>query len=104
MVNFLTSEAMQKVFNSADLVVARSGYSSIMDLAKLHKKVFFIPTPGQEEQQYLAKNLEQKKIAPFCQQEQFTIDKLLFVKEYSGFEKEYECLLHSKILKVFKAV
>lgn len=103
-VNFLTSEAMQKVLNSADLVVTRSGYSSMMDLEKLHKKVFFIPTPGQEEQQYLAKNLEQKKIAPFCQQEQFTIDKLLFVKEYSGFEKEYECLLHPKILKVFKAI
>jgi hypothetical protein len=27
-----------------------SGYTTIMDLAKLCKKAFFIPTPGQYEQ------------------------------------------------------
>jgi hypothetical protein len=36
-----------------------------MDLAKLEKKAFFIPTPGQYEQLYLAKKLEEEGIAPF---------------------------------------
>jgi predicted glycosyltransferase len=32
------------------MVLSRSGYTTIIDLAKLNKKAFFIPTPGQFEQ------------------------------------------------------
>lgn len=38
----------------ASLVICRSGYSTIMDLALLQKKAILIPTPGQSEQEYLA--------------------------------------------------
>jgi hypothetical protein len=33
--------------------------------SKTRKKAFFIPTPGQYEQLYLAKKLEEEGIAPF---------------------------------------
>jgi UDP-N-acetylglucosamine:LPS N-acetylglucosamine transferase len=46
--------------NSA-MVLSRSGYSTIMDLAVFGKKALFIPTPGQTEQEYLAKYLQNKK-------------------------------------------
>jgi hypothetical protein len=36
------------------MVVARSGYSTIMDLAVVDTKALMTPTPGQIEQEYLA--------------------------------------------------
>ncbi len=67
------------------MVICRSGYTSIMDLAKLEKKSFFIPTPGQFEQEYLAERFMKLGIAPFCRQEDFTFDKLKMLKDFSGF-------------------
>ena len=40
-----------------------------MDLAKLNKKAFFIPTPGQFEQEYLAKRLTDLELVPSCNQQ-----------------------------------
>ena len=83
--NFLLTPQLQEIINSSELVLARPGYSTIMDLAKLKKKAFFIPTPGQFEQEYLAKHLEQMKIAPFCAQENFSVEYLNLVENYLGF-------------------
>ena len=84
-INFLTTSDLEKAINQSQLVIARSGYTSIMDFAKLNKKVFFIPTPGQFEQNYLAKHLKKQHIAPFCQQDDFNINQLEKLKNYSGF-------------------
>lgn len=35
-------------------IICRSGYSSLMDLAAVHRRALCIPTPGQTEQEYLA--------------------------------------------------
>lgn len=55
--NYLTATALNQAIAASELVVCRSGYSSIMDLIKLDKKAILIPTPGQTEQEYLAVNL-----------------------------------------------
>jgi len=39
---------------SAETIVSRNGYSTLMDLEFLKKKSVLIPTPGQLEQEYLA--------------------------------------------------
>jgi len=45
----------------AGIVVCRSGYSSLMDMAVLGKKaVLVVPTPGQTEQEYLAARVQAK--------------------------------------------
>lgn len=59
--NHLGSKALSLAIASAKLVVCRSGYSSVMDLLKLRKKAILVPTPGQTEQVYLAKELSAKK-------------------------------------------
>jgi predicted glycosyltransferase len=41
------------------IVLARSGYTTIMDLVRLGKKAF-LSHPGQYEQLYLAKKLEER--------------------------------------------
>lgn len=44
-----------ELMNRARLVVSRSGYTTMMELAELQKQALLIPTPGQTEQEYLAK-------------------------------------------------
>ncbi len=46
---------LAKFIKSADTIICRSGYSTLMDLYTLNKKkMVLIPTPGQAEQEYLA--------------------------------------------------
>ena len=51
---YLDRAGQQEMLNRARLVVCRSGYTTVMELAELGKKALFIPTPGQTEQEYLA--------------------------------------------------
>ncbi len=64
-VNHLAATDLNKVIQQAKLVICRSGYTTIMDLVKLQQKAVLVPTPGQTEQEYLAKYLMEKKII-FC--------------------------------------
>lgn len=59
--------------NSASIVICRSGYSSLMDLVALNKKAVLIPTPGQTEQEYLAKRMYKQKIFISTSQQKFDI-------------------------------
>jgi uncharacterized protein (TIGR00661 family) len=82
--NFMTSLLLEKTINSSDLIISRSGYTTIMDLAKLEKKAFFIPTPGQYEQEYLADRLTKLGLVPSCKQHEFTIKRLDEVSTFKG--------------------
>lgn len=62
---------VKNIGNSADVaaaisraknIIVTSGYSTIMDLAKLGRSAWIVPTPGQPEQQYLGKFLSQQKL------------------------------------------
>lgn len=53
-VNILNSENLNEKIQQSNIVICRSGYTSIMDLIKLKKKAILIATPGQTEQEYLA--------------------------------------------------
>lgn len=99
--NYLVSNQLQEKINSSKIVICRSGYSSIMDLAVLQKKAFFIPTKNQTEQEYLALYLSNKKIAPFCNINNFTKDKLLELEKYTGL-KVKESKLNSNLFSLFK--
>lgn len=87
--NFLNTKELEKIINQSDLVISRSGYTTIMDLAALEKKAFFIPTPGQFEQEYLAKRLNEKGIVPACSQMKFKADKLESVSLFQGLKAHY---------------
>lgn len=99
--NYLLSNQLEKILNLSKIIVCRSGYSSIMDLAVLEKKVFFIPTKNQPEQEYLAKHLENKKIAPFSTLKGFSKEKLLEVDNYDGLKSE-ETKLSKDLFSLFK--
>ena len=54
-ISFADTQELNNLLNRTKCVIARSGYSTIMDIIKLNKKAILIPTPGQTEQEYLAK-------------------------------------------------
>jgi uncharacterized protein (TIGR00661 family) len=84
--NFLTTDELCEVILQSEVVISRSGYSTIMDLGALGSNVVFIPTPGQTEQEYLARRLKEKGIAFFMEQDVFDLGVALReAKKYSGF-------------------
>jgi UDP-N-acetylglucosamine transferase subunit ALG13 len=52
---YLGRDMQEIMMNRARLVISRSGYTTLMELAELGKKALLVPTPGQTEQEYLAK-------------------------------------------------
>ena len=91
---------IQTCISKSRFVIARSGYSTIMDLATLGKKAILIPTPGQTEQEYLASYLFERGYFYTQKQQDFNL-KTAFAKvnEYTGIfiPKDIE-KLRSKIL------
>lgn len=62
---------------AAKVILARSGYSTLMDLARIGKPAILIPTPGQTEQEYLAEYWSQKGAFSIWTQEDFDLEKAL---------------------------
>jgi UDP-N-acetylglucosamine transferase subunit ALG13 len=100
--NYMNSDQLQLAFNESNLVLCRSGYTTIMDLAKLEKKAFFIPTPGQYEQEYLAKKLKREGLVPYCNQDDFTVDKLFESHIYMGLKGFGKPQNWSKLFSLFE--
>jgi hypothetical protein len=84
--NFLLSRQLEECIAASDLIISRSGYSTVMDLQAMGKKPVFIPTPGQTEQEYLAKRLMEQGIAFFMDQDKFHLQHAIEEsKKFSGF-------------------
>jgi len=59
-ISHLDSSSLCAAIRSSTVVIARPGYSTLMDLAVLGKPAILVPTPGQTEQEYLAEALEEQ--------------------------------------------
>ncbi|HSN61704.1 MAG TPA: glycosyltransferase, partial [Ferruginibacter sp.] len=83
--NHLPSNELNKKIQESAMVLARAGYSTIMDLATLQQKAILVPTPGQAEQEYLATYLKQQQLFYTCFQDKF--DLKIALKESELFYK-----------------
>lgn len=54
-VTHLGGDALTGALLQAGLIVSRTGYTTLMDLAILGRRALLIPTPGQPEQEYLGR-------------------------------------------------
>src|SRR4030095_5633573 len=54
---FTTRSELSELLNQTEIVISRSGYTTLMDLAKTGHRAILCPTPGQYEQVYLADRL-----------------------------------------------
>jgi uncharacterized protein (TIGR00661 family) len=75
--NHLPARELNDEMEKAEYVISRSGYSTVMDLAMLEKKSILIPTPGQTEQEYLARYLHKIGFAYTIDQPHFSLDYVL---------------------------
>jgi UDP:flavonoid glycosyltransferase YjiC (YdhE family) len=100
--NYMQTEQLEKTFNESEVVLCRSGYTTVMDLAKLEKKAFFIPTPGQFEQEYLAKKYKKEGLIMSAKQDDFKIDNLNAVDLYKGLPKTKSNLNWKKLFLLFE--
>lgn len=57
---FLGAKEQEEIMNRSKLIITRSGYTTIMDVAEIEANALFIPTKGQIEQEYLAKYHKKK--------------------------------------------
>ncbi len=73
--NHLTGKDLQEAIMQSEFIISRSGYTTVMELISLQKKSILIPTPGQTEQEYLAKKLQQDHICLCIEQKEFNCAK-----------------------------
>jgi len=59
-INHLPAKDLQLLFAQSEYIISRSGYTTVMEILALQRKSILIPTPGQTEQEYLAKHLMQQ--------------------------------------------
>ncbi|CAH1002390.1 UDP-N-acetylglucosamine--N-acetylmuramyl-(pentapeptide) pyrophosphoryl-undecaprenol N-acetylglucosamine transferase [Neolewinella maritima] len=55
---FADTPTLSRLLTAAEFVIARPGYSTLMDLRAMGKPAILIPTPGQTEQAYLAQRAQ----------------------------------------------
>lgn len=99
--NFMKTRQLEQTFNESKKVLCRSGYTTIMDLVKLNKKAFFIPTPGQYEQIYLAEKLQEEGLVPYATQENFKIEDLSKIDLFKGLPELDITVNWEELFKVF---
>ncbi len=76
-INHLPGEELNKAFQQSDIIICRSGYTTIMDLIKIGKEAILVPTPGQKEQEYLAAYLMKKNFFFSVTQKDFSLEKAI---------------------------
>ena len=82
--NHLPTTELQTALLQSEYIVCRSGYTSIMELLSLQKKMLLIPTPEQTEQEYLATRLYNSN---YC---------------FSITQDEFDCVKHFALIKDFE--
>jgi len=71
--NHLNDEELVRLVKSSKVIICRPGYSTIMDLFVLGRSAVLVPTPGQTEQEYLARYLSAKGFFFRISQDDFNI-------------------------------
>ncbi len=88
-VNHLPAAQLEEAIRSAEFIISRCGYSSIMDLILMQKKTILIPTPGQSEQEYLSTHLMNNRMALCIPQTKFKLKNAIELARSFNYQKFY---------------
>jgi len=75
--NHVNREKQNELLNRAKFIICRSGYTTVMELIALNKPALMIPTPGQTEQEYLAKYYKKTGLFYIAKQKNLNLSKEL---------------------------
>ncbi len=99
---FLNTKDMEAAWNQSKLILSRSGYTTIMELASSGHPAILVPTPGQTEQEYLAEMLQEKGFYYTTKQEGFTLsDALKESPKYPGLQTDISDEMLESVLLPF---
>ena len=73
--NHANDEELQALLSNAQLIICRSGYSTMMDLYALGLSALLVPTPGQTEQEYLA-TYHSSRGMKMCSQDDLSLERI----------------------------
>jgi predicted glycosyltransferase len=85
----LPAASLQEAICSSQLIICRSGYTTLMDLIRLKKIAVLIPTPGQPEQEYLAEYIQQQQLFPFISQADVSLHNAITVAEKFSYRNPF---------------
>ncbi len=75
--NHLDVAQLNNLICESEFILCRSGYTTIMDMMKLKKKMIVVPTPGQPEQEYIADYLSKNNYVLKFKQHNFNLQNAL---------------------------
>ncbi|MFT3826432.1 MAG: glycosyltransferase [Chitinophagaceae bacterium] len=78
---------LNQLICAAEMIISRAGYTTIMDVLKLGKKIILVPTPGQAEQEYVAHWLHSRQLAYAVEQSHFDLQHALEAAKAFTFTK-----------------
>lgn len=73
----LGGPALAKAIQDCSYIISRGGYTSLMELIPFGKKLILVPTPGQTEQEYLARRWQENGWAIAYEQTEFHLETAL---------------------------
>lgn len=94
--NHLPAADLENVLSASKKVLARCGYSTVMDLAALQANAILVPTPGQTEQEYLATHLNDSGMFTCVEQNAEMIQNALFENKKQAHFRVFD---HSELEK-----
>lgn len=98
----LPSDELNRAILQSELVICRSGYTTVMDLIRLKQKAILVPTPGQTEQEYLAGHLMQRNVFLCAAQHEFQLSQVLnSAADFKGRFDNYDMEQYKAIVKQF---
>jgi uncharacterized protein (TIGR00661 family) len=102
--NHLPATDLAVAMQQSEIIICRSGYTTIMDLVALQQKAVVVPTPGQTEQEYLATHLMKEKLFLAMEQKYFSITAALAAaNDFSFICNNSDVNQHQKIIEAFIA-
>jgi UDP:flavonoid glycosyltransferase YjiC (YdhE family) len=75
--NHLPANELEALMQHCKVLIARPGYSTVMDAFALGVRCIFVPTPGQTEQEYLGERLKKSGQAVVYNQDSLKLEKAL---------------------------
>jgi predicted glycosyltransferase len=75
--SYMSRAELSDLLSQTEVVISRSGYTTLMDLAKTGHKAILCPTPGQYEQIYLADRLANLGQCIYRRQENLNLSQAL---------------------------
>ena len=100
--NHLSGKELNKAILESDIIISRCGYTTIMDLTRLKKNGILVPTPGQTEQEYLARRLKKRRIFYTINQKDFVLENILRgAHTFQGIIPEYNMEKYKNVIDQF---